>query len=94
MSQCRERDMAYTRAEFLRILPSVAGDAWRHSGDRIEVDWGGGQVLIGLGADGFRQIAMLRLPRMQVSFEYRGLSDAERAAFEHRFERSYQKGGG
>jgi len=94
MSARRERDMAYTRAEFLRLLPSVAGEAWRRSGDRVEIDWGGGQVSITLGADGFRQIAMIRLPRMQVGFEYRGLSDAERAAFEHRFERSYQKGGG
>lgn len=90
----REREMGYTRAEFVRLVPTVAGDDWERDGDQIKIKWGGGKVLVTLGPDGFRQIAMMRLPRMHVAFDYEGLDDAEIGAFEHRFERSYQKGGG
>lgn len=86
--------MGYTRDEFVRLVPCVVGDNWQQHGDQLELQWGQGRVLIRLGADGYRRIANLQLPQISVSFSYEGLSAEERAAFDHRFDRSYQKGGG
>lgn len=53
-----------------------------------------GQLLIEWRALEPRQIAMLRLPRLEVRFAYCGFEDARRQAVQTYFDRATQRGGG
>ncbi len=41
-----------------------------------------------------RQIALMRIPRLLVSFQFEGLTDAQRYTFMRRFDLYMQRGGG
>lgn len=90
-----EREMGCTEAEWLRWLPDAIGDHFYKLQD------GTAGVRIGDGALGLkwqvlqpRQIALVRMPRMQVSFRFAGVDEATRNAFMKRFDLYMQRGGG
>ncbi len=90
-----ERDMACTEAEWLRWLPQAVGDHhWK-------LQSGAAGVRIGDGALGLkwvvaepRVIALMKMPRLQVSFRFAGLTDDQRYTFMKRFDLFMQRGGG
>ena len=89
------REMGCTEAEWLRCLPDAIGDHhWK-----LQVHSAG--VRIGDGALGLtwrvgepRVIALMRMPRLLVSFRFAGLDEAQRYVFMKRFDLYMQRGGG
>lgn len=89
------KEMGYTHAEFLRLLPKALNSAALHvEGNRITVDDGTRRLLIELGPESERRIANLRLPITPVSLAFTGYNEAEIETALERFWRAYQKGGG
>ena len=90
-----ERDMGCTEGDWLRWLPDAIGEHhWK-------LHPGSAGVRIGDGALGLkwqvaepRVIALMRMPRLLVSFRFAGLDEAQRHAFMKRFDLYMQRGGG
>lgn len=90
-----ERDVGCTETEWLGWMPRAIGaHAWRREGDRIEVSIGDGCLRIGWQTLPERRIALLRMPRLLVRFEFEGVDPAQRRAFMKPFDLSLQRGGG
>ena len=86
------KEMALTRAEFLRLLPGAAGGApWRADGDAVRV---GDAVSIDLEALPPRRLGPFEIPVMRVTLRFHGVDEDEARAFVRRFDRAFQKGGG
>lgn len=90
-----DKEMGYTHADFLRLLPkAVGGAAIRIDGRTIRVGDGDRWLRIDLSEESVRRLGHFRLPVTHVRLTFAGYSDAERAAALERFWRAYQKGGG
>ena len=90
-----DREMGCTEAEWLGWLPAAIGDVpWVHDGAGVKVSIKQGSLMLSWQAGKPRVIALLRLPRLLVSFRFDGLSEAERYAFMKRFDLYMQRGGG
>ena len=87
--------MGCTEAEWLGWLPPAIGDhAWTLQMQSAEVRIGEGSLRLTWGAGEPRLIALLRIPRLLVSFRFAGVEDAPRYAFMKRFDLYMQRGGG
>lgn len=87
--------MACTEAEWLQALPGAVG------AQVLELRQGAARVVFPQGelalqwqAQAPRQIALIRLPRLQVSFRFAGVPEPQRQAFMRRFDLYTQRGGG
>ena len=90
-----DKEMGYTHAELLRLLPkAVSDDDIRIDGRVIQVSGGGRQLRIDLSEESVRRLGNFRLPVTNVRLSFTGYSDAERDAALTRFWQTYQKGGG
>jgi hypothetical protein len=91
-----ERELACTQAEWLRWLPPAIGaHAWEAGDGRATVRIGDAARLhLAWQARAPRAIALLRLPRLHVSFRFEGATPRQRAAFMERFDLYLQRGGG
>jgi hypothetical protein len=91
-----ERDMGCTEAEWLGWLPEAIGaNAWQRSAGAAKVQIGEqGDLLLAWRAGEPRVIALMRIPRLLVSFRFNGLDDVQRHAFMKRFDLFMQRGGG
>ena len=90
-----DREMGCTETEWLGWLPAAIGDKpWSRDGTQVKVSIGEGNLLLSWQTGQPRVIALLRLPRLLVSFRFVGLGDAERHAFMTRFDLYMQRGGG
>jgi len=87
--------MACTEAEWLAWLPAAIGP---HPCERQDgaarVTLEGGWLQLHWQVQAPRQIALIRLPRLQVRFDFRHVPDAGRQAFMQRFDLYTQRGGG
>ena len=90
-----EREMGCTEAEWLMWLPQAVGD--RH----WKLQTGSAGVRIDDGALGLkwqvaapREIGLVSIPVLQVSFRFAGLDDTQRYTFMKRFDLYMQRGGG
>jgi hypothetical protein len=89
------REMGCTEAEWLRWLPAAIGEcAWQRDGQRALVDVPPGRLVLRWQALPPRAIALVRMPVLQVDFEFEALSDEKRFAFMRRFDLYMQRGGG
>ncbi|HKB53025.1 MAG TPA: hypothetical protein VKD22_03440 [Ramlibacter sp.] len=94
-AQSFEREMACTQAEWLRWLPAAIGESTLHIGPgTASVGIGGGMLHLHWKEAPPRVIALVRLPRLHVSFRFEGLSAEQRLAFMRRFDLHMQRGGG
>lgn len=92
-----EQTMGCTSADLLRCLPLAL------QGGRLEMSAAGGWALATF-SDGSlrlqwsrladRRIALLEIPRLQVRFQYSGLSAERRPEVQRRFDLATQRGGG
>lgn len=90
-----ERDMGCTDAEFLHWLPGATQGRSRllapgHA--RVEID--AGHLELRWHELPARRIALMRVPRLAVSFVFEGVGDAARLAFMKHFDLYTQRGGG
>lgn len=90
------RDYGCTVAEWERWLPEAThGHAWRHTGPgAAEVQLPPGQLLLHWRELPPRQIALIRLSRLEVAFHFAGVSPEARTAFLRLFDLHTQRGGG
>lgn len=90
-----EREHGFTEAEWLRMLPmATAGHPMRALPGAAEVSIGPGGLRLDWTVLPPRQIALMRMPRLQVRYAFDGLTPAEQQAFMRRFDLHIQKGGG
>lgn len=90
-----ERDMACTEDEWLRWLPGAVGDNhWKLQPQSAGVRIGDGALGLKWHVAEPRVIALMRLPRLLVSFRFAGVDDARRYAFMKRFDLYTHRGGG
>ncbi len=91
-----EREQGFTDADWQRCLPGAVG---AHPLDLSQP----GQALVQIGAGHLylrwqvlapRQIALMRMPRLQVQYHFDGVTDGERVAFMRFFDMYTQRGGG
>ena len=90
-----DKEMGYTHAEFLRLLPkAVDGADIKIDGRVIEVADGARCLRIELSAESVRRLGNFRLPVTHVRLAFTGYSAAEREDALTRFWQTYQRGGG
>lgn len=96
MTETVHKEMGYERAEFFRLLPlAVGGRPWQsRTGNTLEVALDTGRVIIELGTQGRRRIALLSLPILPVSLTFDNVTPAQRDQFLTRFDNSFRRGGG
>lgn len=89
-------EMGITHADFRRIFPRITADAANTEGDlERRVAWADGRALtVTVSPEMIRRIALLRLPYVNINFEFQGFSAAQQADFLTRFDRAFHKGGG
>lgn len=95
-SDAFERDMACTEAEWMAWLPSAMGrSVWQQEARTVTAQLnGGGHVRIQWEVLPPRTIALMRLPRMGVSFRFTDADESARYSFMRRFDLTTQRGGG
>ena len=90
-----DKEMGYTHADFLRLLPKAVGEAdILVDGRVIRVGDGERRLRIDLSEEAVRRLGNFRLPVTHVRLTFSGYTEAERNAALERFWRAYQKGGG
>ena len=90
-----DREMGCTEAEWLSWLPAAIGaHPYQLTRSDVQVMLPGGALAIGWRAGPLRVIALLRMPRLVVTFRFQHLDDAARYAFMKRFDLYMQRGGG
>ncbi|MGI9302206.1 MAG: hypothetical protein ACR2RB_05795 [Gammaproteobacteria bacterium] len=89
------REMAYSHRDFWRTLPrAIEGQPYEIGDKAATIGNDCRRVLIELGEEGERAIALLRIPKTEVRFRFTGYSQADVDAFMERFDLYFRKGGG
>lgn len=89
------REMGCTEAEWLGWLPAAIGaHPYQRAASAVQVTLPDGKLRIQWQTGAPRVIALLRMPRLLVTFHFDGLDDAARYAFMKRFDLYMQRGGG
>ncbi len=90
-----ERDMGCTEADWLRLLPAAVGDNhWKLQANSAGVRIGDGALGLKWQVGEARNIGLVSMPRLLVSFRFAGLTDEERFTFMKRFDLYMHRGGG
>jgi hypothetical protein len=91
------RDMGCTEPEWLTWLQAALPDHPWHQAQgqaRVQLDDAQGVLHLQWQTLPPRQIALMRIPRLQVAFRFEGVSDEARTRFMRRFDLMTQRGGG
>ncbi len=92
--------MGCTEAEWLGWLPAAMGQhSWERRGCTLSAEFKNPDGSVGFMHVTWqeiqpRQIALMRIPRLLVHFQFDGLTDAQRYIFMRRFDLYMQRGGG
>ena len=90
-----ERDMGCTEQEWLGWLPAAMGHVvWQRQGTQVDANLATGMLHLSWQAAEPRAIALMRIPRLCVRFEFERVNDEERHRFMKRFDLYMQRGGG
>ena len=92
-----EQVMGCTEADLLRALPMALPGASIDTDSRSGVvngTFGDGHLRLSWQTLPPRRIALLEIPRLQVRFEYAGMSSQRRREVQRRFDLATQRGGG
>ena len=96
-SESFEREHGCTPAEWLGWLPGAVGShPWQTSAadDGASVTIGAGTLQLHWRTLAPRQIALIRLPRLQVRYRFDGVAADQRVRFMQHFDLYMQRGGG
>lgn len=89
------REMGCVEAEWLRWLPAAIGDhPWSRDGSSAAVNLHGGRLVLRWRALEPMRIGLVRMPRLEVEFEFTDLGADARLIFMRRFDLYMQRGGG
>jgi len=89
------KEMALTKADFFRYIhTALKSDDFETLTDGINFTDGTRRLEIRLGPEEVRQIALMRIAKMQVTLTLTGYSDDESGAFLKHFDQTYRRGGG
>jgi len=90
------RDMGYTEAEWLRVLPAAMGHwPWKQEGRRVEAQAAGGGLLeLSWAPLPSRRLGLAVIPRMEVVFRGNDIAAEEFAEWLARFDLYTRRGGG
>ena len=87
--------MGCTEAEWLGWLPAAIGaNPYQRTASAVQIELPGGSLAIDWQVGPPRVIALLRMPRLLVTFRFQGLDAHQRYAFMKRFDLYMQRGGG
>ena len=91
-----DREYGCSEREWLSWMPAAThGHAWTQTGPgAMAVQIGGGQLLVHWQVLAPRVIALLRVPRLAVRFEFEQIDEPTRLAFQRAFDMRMQRGGG
>ena len=90
-----DREMGCTEEELLQWLPGATRGRPLSAGPRqASVTIDGGSLMMSWQTLPPRQIALLRMPRLAVSFRFSGISEQTRHDFMRYFDLYTQRGGG
>ncbi len=90
-----EREMGCTEREWLGWLPAALGERpWTRQGQTICAEVPPGSLRLAWTQAEPRKIALARIPRLLVAFQFAGLDDTQRLQFMKRFDLYMQRGGG
>ena len=90
-----ERDMGCTELEWLGWLPAAMGEVqWQRTGAQVDATLTTGVLHLSWHVAAPRAIALMRIPRLCVRFEFEQVRDEERHRFMKRFDLYMQRGGG
>lgn len=89
------RELGLTHAEFFDNLPAaIAHREFERDGPRVVIRDGSRCVMMELGPERRRKLALLNLPYAVVTFTFSGFNESERTAFMDRFDLYFRRGGG
>ena len=89
------RDVGYSDTEWRRAIQRAVGDCPIHiEGSTAQVQVDAGHLCLHWSPLPNRTIALLSMPRLAVSFTFKGVGPEERYAFMRMFDLNTQKGGG
>ncbi len=96
VAEAFEREYGSTEGEWLQSLPgAVAGNALRlGAAGQARVSLAEGHLHLRWTVLSPRQIALMRMPRLQVGFRFEGVDADARQRFMRFFDLSLQRGGG
>ena len=88
------RQMGITHADFFRLLPRAMGEnPYDLSNCTVRATLSDGSVVITLGEEKERKLsALVIMPYADVTFDYYGVPEEVRAAFERHFHLRYMRG--
>ena len=90
-----ERDVGYSDTEWRRAIQRAVGDCPIYiEGSTAQVQVDAGHLCLHWSPLPNRTIALLSMPRLAVSFTFKGVGPEERYAFMRVFDLNTQKGGG
>ena len=71
-----EKEMGYTHADFFRLLPRAMGDnPYEINGLEVNCSLPSGSLKITLGEERKRELVLVVMPCMHVTFEYENVDD-------------------
>ena len=91
-----QREQGFTERDWLRCLPGAVRDCTIDLSEpgQARVQIGSGQLLLRWQVMAPRQIAMMRMPRLVVHYQFDGVDDDDRARFMRYFDLYTMRGGG
>ena len=91
-----QREQGFTERDWLRCLPGAVRDCTIDLSQpgQARVQIGSGQLLLRWQVMAPRQIAMMRMPRLVVHYQFDGVDDDDRARFMRYFDLYTMRGGG
>ena len=90
-----EKEMGITHSDFFRTIPRALGsEDYTRSTNGVVLETDGRRLEIVVGPEGERRIALMVIPRTQVTMTFSGYEDAEIKAAIKRFDMMFKKGGG
>ena len=91
-----QREQGFTERDWLRCLPGAVRDCTLDLSQpglaRVQI--GSGQLLLRWQVMAPRQIAMMRMPKLAVHYQFDGVDDDDRARFMRYFDLYTMRGGG
>ncbi len=90
-----EKEMGITHSDFFRTIPrALDSQDYQQSSTGVVLETDGRRLEIAIGPQGERRIALMVIPRTQVTLTFTGYEDADIKAAIKRFDMMFKKGGG